>query len=92
MMPVSGFFVKATELKMQEAIKQSEEEIQMRARELFKLVDSVSKYKEHVGSKISEMKKDLSETAGAVSEAYKGSFPSQFGNILNANRQVESTN
>lgn len=78
-------------MKLQEAIKQSEEEIQMSARELFKLVDSVSKYKEHVGSKISEMKKDLSETATAVSDAYKNSFSAQFGNILEATRQLEKT-
>lgn len=44
----------------------------MRAGELFKLVDSVSKFKEHVGSKISEMRRDLSETAAAVSIAVGG--------------------
>ncbi|KAK7328238.1 hypothetical protein VNO77_22340 [Canavalia gladiata] len=72
--------LKTSELKLQEAIKQSEEEIQMRARELFQLIDSVSKYKEHVGSKISEMRRDLSETVAFVSDAYRGSFPAQFGN------------
>ncbi|RDX78339.1 Kinetochore protein NDC80-like protein, partial [Mucuna pruriens] len=71
--------LKTSELKLQEAIKQSEDEIQMRASELFQLVDSVSKYKEHVGSKISEMRRDLSETASAVSDAYRGSFPAQIG-------------
>ncbi|MED6148736.1 hypothetical protein PIB30_055692 [Stylosanthes scabra] len=70
--------LKATKLKLQEAVKQSEEEIQMHARELLKLVDLVSKYKEHVASKISEMNRDLSETASAVSEAYRGSFPTHF--------------
>ncbi|CAL0309545.1 unnamed protein product [Lupinus luteus] len=84
--------LKASELKLQEAIKQSEEEIQMRAQELFKLVDSVSKYKEHVSSKISEMNKTLLETATAVSDAYKGSFAAQFGDIFNRNRQPEKTN
>ncbi|XP_020220149.1 kinetochore protein NDC80 homolog [Cajanus cajan] len=69
--------LKTSELKLQEAIKQSEEEIQTRASELFQLVDSVSKYKEHVGSKISKMRRDLSETASAVSDAYKGSLPTQ---------------
>ncbi|KAL1288745.1 hypothetical protein AAHE18_20G006300 [Arachis hypogaea] len=82
--------LKATQLNLQEAIKQSEQKIQMRARELLKLVDSVSKYKEYVDSKISEMNRDLSETASAVSEAYRGSFPAQFINILNTNRQLES--
>ncbi|XP_027338721.1 kinetochore protein NDC80 homolog [Abrus precatorius] len=72
--------LKTSELKLQETIIQSEEEIQVRARELFQLIDSVSKYKEHVGSKISEMRRDLSETAAAVADAYRGSFPVQFGN------------
>ncbi|XP_061354459.1 kinetochore protein NDC80 homolog [Gastrolobium bilobum] len=84
--------LKASELKLQETIKQSEEEIQMHAHELLKAVDSISKYKVHVASKISEMKRDLSETASAISEAYRGSLPSQFGNIFNATRQLEKTN
>jgi len=65
-------FVKTSKLKLEEAIKQSEEEIQKRAGELFQLVDSISKFKEHVGSKISEMRRDLSETAAAVSVACRG--------------------
>lgn len=64
---INLIFVKTSQLQLQETIKQSEEEIQMRAGELFKLVDSVSKFKEYVGSKISEMRRDLSETAAAVS-------------------------
>ncbi|TKY71311.1 Kinetochore protein NDC80-like [Spatholobus suberectus] len=71
--------LKTSELKLQEAIKQTEEEIQMRASELFQLVDSVSKFKEHVSSKFSEMRRDLSETAAAVADAYKGSFPALSG-------------
>ncbi|XVE48708.1 hypothetical protein DITRI_Ditri01bG0023900 [Diplodiscus trichospermus] len=70
--------LKASQLRLQEAIRQSEEEIQMHARQLFMVVDSVSKYKEHVESKISEMRVSLSETAAAVSDAYKGSLPAQF--------------
>lgn len=69
--------LKISKLKLQEAIKETEEEIQMCASELFRLVDSVSKYKEHVGSKISEMRRNLSETAAAVSDAYRGSFQAQ---------------
>ncbi|KAJ1419942.1 putative kinetochore protein NDC80-like protein [Sesbania bispinosa] len=84
--------LQASELKLQEAIKQSEEEIQMHARELFKLVDSVSKYKEHVGSKISDMKRDLSETATAVSDVYRGSFSAQFGNMIIFNASTQPTN
>lgn len=78
--------VKASKLKLQEAIKENEEEIQRRAQELFMLVDSVSKFKEYVGSKISEMKADLSDTAVAVSDAYRGSFPAQFGSLFNSSR------
>ncbi|KAL9321453.1 hypothetical protein ACSQ67_013292 [Phaseolus vulgaris] len=66
--------LKTSQLKLQEAIKQSEEEIQMRVGELFQLVDSVSKFKEHVGSKISEMRRDLSETAAAVSVECRGAL------------------
>ncbi|KAF5743900.1 kinetochore protein ndc80 [Tripterygium wilfordii] len=65
-------FRKASKMKLEEATKQIEEEIQKRACELFALVDSVSKYKEYVEFKISEMKNSLSETAVAVSDTYKG--------------------
>ncbi|XWS55201.1 hypothetical protein CRYUN_Cryun10bG0154300 [Craigia yunnanensis] len=70
--------LKASQLRLQEAIQQSEEEIQMHAHELFMVVDSVSKYKEHVESKISEMRVSLSETAATISDAYKDSLPAQF--------------
>lgn len=78
--------LKASKLKLQEANKENEEEMQRCAQELFMLVDSVSKFKEYMGSKISEMKSDLSDTAVAVSDAYRGSFPAQFGNIFDLNR------
>lgn len=71
--------VKAAEQKLEEAIKTSEEEIQMQAVELLALVDSVSKCKEQIESKISESKSKLSETVVAVSNAYKGSLSAQFG-------------
>ncbi|WKA00185.1 hypothetical protein VitviT2T_018569 [Vitis vinifera] len=74
--------LETSKLKLQEAIKQNEEEIQICAWELYALVDSVSKYKEHMASKISEMKSNLSETAGAVSDSYKGSLSAQFGITL----------
>ncbi|KAM4098165.1 hypothetical protein ACJW30_07G056200 [Castanea mollissima] len=67
--------LKTSEWRLQEAVRQSEEEIQMSARELFSLVDFVSKYKEYVESRISEMKSNLSETVVAVSDAYKNSLP-----------------
>ncbi|KAH1122780.1 hypothetical protein J1N35_005940 [Gossypium stocksii] len=69
--------LKASQLRLQEAIQQSEEETQMHARELFMLVDSLSKYKQHVESKISEMRISLSETTAAVSDAYRGTLPAQ---------------
>ncbi|OMO62335.1 Kinetochore protein Ndc80 [Corchorus olitorius] len=75
--------LKASQLRLQEAIRQSEEEIQMHAQELFVVVDSVSKYKEHIASKISEMRAGLAETAAAVADTYKGSLPAQV--IGNAN-------
>ncbi|MBA0760286.1 hypothetical protein Gotri_023040 [Gossypium trilobum] len=69
--------LKASQLRLQEEIQQSEEETQMHARELFMLVDSLSKYKEHVESKISEMRISLSEATAAVSDAYRGTLPAQ---------------
>ncbi|KAG8503810.1 hypothetical protein CXB51_001905 [Gossypium anomalum] len=69
--------LKASQLRLKEAIQQSEEETQMHARELFMLADSLSKYKQHVESKISEMRISLSETTAAVSDAYRGTLPAQ---------------
>lgn len=62
-------------MKLQDAIREGEEEIQRCAFELFTLVDSVSRYKEYVEGKISEMKSGLSDTAKSISEAYKASLP-----------------
>ncbi|XP_050214817.1 kinetochore protein NDC80 homolog [Mercurialis annua] len=70
-------FLKAGEVKLQEAMKETDEEIQIWAHELFAVVDTVSKYKEHMVSKISDMKSKLSETAVAVSDIYKLSLASQ---------------
>ncbi|TXG53887.1 hypothetical protein EZV62_019143 [Acer yangbiense] len=70
--------LKAAEVKLQEAVRQIEEETQIRASELLAIVDSVSKHKEYMESKISEMKGSLSETGLAISEAYKNSLPAQF--------------
>lgn len=73
-------------MKFEEAVKQSEEEVQKCAYELIALIDSVSKYKEYMQSKISEMKNDVSETAAALSNIYKSSLTTEFGNIFQANR------
>jgi kinetochore protein NDC80 len=59
-------------------VRQTEEEIQVHAQELFKLIDSVSKYKEHVGSKVSKIKRELLETVTAVSVIYRDSFPEKY--------------
>ncbi|KAI3909298.1 hypothetical protein MKW98_025940 [Papaver atlanticum] len=71
-------YIKLSNLKLEETIKQQEEEIQARARELLALVDYVSKYKESMGSIISEMKTVLSETAEAVETSFRGSLPANF--------------
>ncbi|KAI3924749.1 hypothetical protein MKW92_028405 [Papaver armeniacum] len=75
----AGEYVKQlSNLKLEETIKQQEEEIQACARELLALVDSVSKYKESMESIISEMKTGLSETAEAVETSFRGSLPANF--------------
>jgi kinetochore protein NDC80 len=69
----SFIVVKASELKLQETIRQTQE-IQMHAYELFKLIDSVLKSKDHTGSKVSEIKRKLLETLTVFSDAYRDSF------------------
>lgn len=76
--------LKTSQVKLQEAIVQSEEEVHMCARELFALIDSVAKYKEWMTSKISEMKNDYLETAHAISDLHKGSLSAQFGSVFDA--------
>ncbi|CAI0375710.1 unnamed protein product [Linum tenue] len=56
-------------VKLGETIKQSEEQVQVKARQLFTLVDSISNCKEHTDSSISRMKNKLAETQAAVSDA-----------------------
>lgn len=56
-----------SERKLENAVRESDEEVQMCARELLTLIDSVSEYKEFMESTISGMKTDLSEVADAVS-------------------------
>lgn len=82
--------LKTSKLKLQDAIKQTEEETQKCAYELMAVADSVSKYKEYVQSKIFEMKRDVSETAVAVSDTHKSCLESQFGFLYGANQQSEA--
>ncbi|KAL2513716.1 Kinetochore protein Ndc80 [Forsythia ovata] len=70
-------FLKTSKEKLQETIVQIEGEVQMCAQELFGLIDSVSTYKEYMGSKIAEMKNDLLQTAGSVADIYKRYRPLQ---------------
>ncbi|XP_058096929.1 kinetochore protein NDC80 homolog [Magnolia sinica] len=67
-------FLKHCKQNLQDVIQQNDDETQMCACELLALIDAVSKYKECMESTISGMKMDLSETAGAVAEAYKASL------------------
>ncbi|XP_060167783.1 kinetochore protein NDC80 homolog [Lycium barbarum] len=68
-------FLKASKAKLQETIAQTEEDVQLCARELFAVVDSVSKYKEYITSKVTMMKNDLAETAGAIADMHKVGLP-----------------
>ncbi|CAM8940729.1 unnamed protein product [Rhodiola kirilowii] len=73
---------KAANLNLQNTIKRTGEEIQKCALELFKLVDCVSKCKEHTTSKFTEMRDELSQTAAAITNVYKGSLPPQLGGLF----------
>lgn len=64
---------------------QTEEEVKRCAQELFELINSISSYKEYVGSKIARMRNDLLETAGAVADIYKGYRPSQGSVVPDSN-------
>ncbi|XP_065872665.1 kinetochore protein NDC80 homolog [Euphorbia lathyris] len=67
--------LKSSKEKLQETIEQTEEEIQMHGQQLFAVVDAVSKYKEHMESKISEVKSKLARTVDDISALYKDSCP-----------------
>ncbi|KAL3620885.1 hypothetical protein CASFOL_035797 [Castilleja foliolosa] len=70
-------FLKTSKAELQETIIRSEEEVKLCAKELFELINSVSTYKEYVGSKIARMRNDLLEIAGTVADTYKEYRPSQ---------------
>ncbi|KAJ0247001.1 Kinetochore protein NDC80 [Hirschfeldia incana] len=71
--------LKGSEVRVEEAVKQSEEEVQAVAAQLFALIDSISKHKEYMDSKILEVKTGVADTATAVSEIYKGSLKRHLG-------------
>ncbi|CAK8531207.1 unnamed protein product [Lathyrus sativus] len=85
----SAAILKASELKLEETMRQCEEEIQMHGRELFNVIDSVTKYKEQLGSKVSKIKRELLETVTEVAEIYRKAFPEKYSYILEACRQIE---
>ncbi|KAI3412618.1 uncharacterized protein J3R85_017149 [Psidium guajava] len=74
--------LKTSKMKQQEAIRETEEEIQKCAFELFSVVDMVSKHKEYMECKISEMKAHLSETANAISADHRASLPAQMSSMI----------
>lgn len=77
--------VQTSEVKLQEAVKEGDEEIQRCAAELLTLVDSVSKYKEFMEGKVSEMTNAVSETAKAIAEARMVSLPKKISQYFETN-------
>ncbi|KAG5379625.1 hypothetical protein IGI04_027467, partial [Brassica rapa subsp. trilocularis] len=61
-----------------EEAKQSEAEVQATAAKVFELIDSISKHKEYMDSKISEVKTRVED----VSEIYKASLKKHLGGSL----------
>ncbi|PIA60979.1 hypothetical protein AQUCO_00300474v1 [Aquilegia coerulea] len=74
--------LKSSNEKLQHVTKLTDEEIQICARELMALIDSVSKYKEHMASTILDMKNGVSETSKAVPNTLKGSLAAEFGSLI----------
>ncbi|KAL6184643.1 hypothetical protein ACLB2K_046043 [Fragaria x ananassa] len=81
--------LKTSKLKLQEVTEQTEEETQKCARELFSIIESVSRYKEHVQSKIAEVKSDVSDTAAMLSNTHKGSLQSQYSFLFDSSQGSE---
>ncbi|CAH1445169.1 unnamed protein product [Lactuca virosa] len=66
--------VKSSKVKLKETMMQNEEEIEMCGDELLTLIDSVSKCKEFMVSKISKMKNEISETGVDIAQVHKASL------------------
>ncbi|KAK9134841.1 hypothetical protein Syun_014171 [Stephania yunnanensis] len=69
--------------RLEEVVKQSNEEIQKVESEFLALIDYVSTYKEFMESKISEIKRNLSDTARTVANAQEGSLAAGMDALLN---------
>lgn len=67
-------FVKSSKVKLKETMMRNEEEVEMCGDELLALVDSVSKCKEFMVSKISKMKNEVTETGVDVAQVHKASL------------------
>lgn len=63
-------------------IRQNDDETQMCIGELLALIDAVSKYKEYMESTISQMKTELTESVGAITDAYKASISAKMGTTI----------
>ncbi|CAO2816516.1 unnamed protein product [Amaranthus hypochondriacus] len=73
--------LKAAEFKLHEETKQSEQETQYCAYELFQLIDSVSSCKEYTEKKISDMKNDLIQAAEFMSKSYANTLLPAFNTV-----------
>ncbi|KAK9111794.1 hypothetical protein Scep_019313 [Stephania cephalantha] len=69
--------------RLEEVVKLSNEEIQKVESEFLALIDYVSTYKEFMESKISEIKRNLSDTARTVANAHEGSLAAGMDALLN---------
>ncbi|KAK9077107.1 hypothetical protein SSX86_005443 [Deinandra increscens subsp. villosa] len=73
-------FVESSKAKLEETKTECQEEVDMCARELWALVDMVSKCKEFTSSKISEMNDAVSETAAAIAQVHMDALSPYLGN------------
>nr|XP_043634120.1 kinetochore protein NDC80 homolog [Erigeron canadensis] len=75
--------VETSKARLQETKVQYDDEVQMCEHELFKLIDTVSKYKEFTVSKLTEMENDVAATAAAIAQAHNDSVRSSIKNYPN---------
>ncbi|KAJ6810614.1 putative kinetochore protein NDC80-like protein [Iris pallida] len=66
-------FLKSSEQNLQDATRENEEETQLCAGELLKLIDAVSEYKEYKESLTSEIKSDVAELAKFLGDVCRAS-------------------
>lgn len=75
----------ASKAKWHEVTAQTEEEVKLCSGEMFALIDSVSKYKEYMASKITQMKNELIETASNIADIHRGALQAHSGLFAGAN-------